>query len=441
MIVPMLMRIGSAVVRMDGIGGVSTEEEFRNRGYSRRVMETAVQQMRQGDAALSTLFGIEDFYQKFGYETTGPEYTVVLPLADAAMPTRSPHGWRFRPLITDDMPAVTRLYHANTRRATGALVRHDAGDDPSETDRLAGVNPDARKIGLRAWNRLRAVAVDPGRTPAACSSTSGAGSRPTPGSAPTGGWASAGVTSLAPSISPRGWPRMPRRPITCSRHAGPGPAKQEAIAIRWRWRFRRKVRSPWPRHTRVGRCSVSTPEAATSWGGCSTSAACCGSCCPSWRRECVRLACRSRAASPFRTDEGEAEIVLTENDVLVDGGADREITVELPQTALARLCLGGFDPTDVLARLPTPPDPEVEGVLRVLFPRRMPHLPDGPILRTSSVALAPASRSLCSLCNLRHCRLLRRRAAPGRTASSGDADSCHPEARGISSFCGVRTRT
>ena len=60
------------------------------------------------------------------------------------------------------MPAVMWLYHANTRRATGALVRHDAGDDPSETERLAGVNPDARKIGLRAWNRLRKIAVEPG---------------------------------------------------------------------------------------------------------------------------------------------------------------------------------------------------------------------------------------------------------------------------------------
>src|SRR3954462_1215842 len=162
-IVPMLMRIGAAVVRMDGIGGVRTEEEFRNRGYSRRVMETAVQQMRRGDAALSTLFGIQDFYQKFGYETTGPEYTVVVPLADAAAPTRSlPHGWRFRPLTVDDMPAVKWLYHANTRRATGALVRHDAGDDPSETERLAAVNPDSRKIGLRAWNRLSTIATEPG---------------------------------------------------------------------------------------------------------------------------------------------------------------------------------------------------------------------------------------------------------------------------------------
>src|SRR5215204_5909931 len=162
-IVPMVMRIGAAVVRMDGIGGVSTEEEFRNRGYSRRVMETAVQQMRRGDAALSTLFGIEDFYQKFGYETTGPEYTVVLPLEDTGTPTRAlPRGWRFRPLTVGDMSAVKWLYHANTRRATGALVRHDAGDEPSETERLAGVNPDAQKIGLRAWNKLQVIAVEPG---------------------------------------------------------------------------------------------------------------------------------------------------------------------------------------------------------------------------------------------------------------------------------------
>src|SRR5215204_413093 len=158
-IVPMVMRIGAAVVRMDGIGGVGTEEGFRNRGYSRRVMERAIEEIRRGDAALSTLFGIEDFYQKFGYDTTGPEYTVVLPLADTAAPAHSlPRGWQFRPLTADDMPAVKWLYHVNTRRATGALVRHDAGDDSSETERIAGVNPDARKIGLRAWNRLQAIA-------------------------------------------------------------------------------------------------------------------------------------------------------------------------------------------------------------------------------------------------------------------------------------------
>ena len=76
----------------------------------------------------------------------------------------------------------------------------------------------------------------------------------------------------------------------------------------------------------------------------------------------------------FRTDEGEAAIVITADDVLVDGGANGGLIVELPQTALARLCLGGFDPADVLARLPNRPDQEVEALLQVLFPRRAPHI-------------------------------------------------------------------
>jgi hypothetical protein len=93
------------------------------------------------------------------------------------------------------------------------------------------------------------------------------------------------------------------------------------------------------------------------------------------------LAARMRSARlpfqgrlTFRTDEGEAAIVFTADDVLVDGGANGGLVVELPQTALVRLCLGGFDSADVLARLPIRPDREVEALLRVLFPRRAPHI-------------------------------------------------------------------
>jgi len=67
-VIPMFMRIGEAVVRMDGIGGVETDEAFRNRGYMRTVMETCVEIMAAGDGAMSTLFGIQDFYPKFGYQ-------------------------------------------------------------------------------------------------------------------------------------------------------------------------------------------------------------------------------------------------------------------------------------------------------------------------------------------------------------------------------------
>jgi GNAT superfamily N-acetyltransferase len=371
-IVPMLMRIGAAVVRMDGIGGVSTEEEFRNRGYSRRVMETAVQQMRQGDAALSTLFGIEDFYQKFGYESTGPEYTVVLPLADAATPTRSlPHGWRFRPLIADDMPAVMRLYHANTRRATGALVRHDAGDDPSETERLAGVNPDARKIGLRAWNRLQGVAVELRED--ACRVLVDERGR---------------IAAYA-WFGANWWMGVRRRDLPGAFHVAEGMARDAEAADNLLAACR-----TWAGEARSDCDSVALaipPEgpAAAYEGGQMLGVYTRGGNFMGrvldvgrlLRQLLPELAARVRSARlpfqgclTFRTDEGEVAIVIREDDVLVGGGASGGLVVELPQTALARLCLGGFEPADVLARLPNRPNAEVEAVLRVLFPRRMPHI-------------------------------------------------------------------
>jgi hypothetical protein len=377
--VPMLIRIGAAVVRVDGIGGVGTEEEFRNRGYSRRVMEMSVEQMRQGDAALSTLFGIQDFYQKFGYETTGPEYTVLVPLADDSAGRRSlPSTWRFRPLTADDMPAVMRLYHANTRRATGALVRHDGGDDPTETERLADVNPDARKIGLRAWNRLRTIAVDPGEDDCrvlvdgsgriaayawfGANWWMGVRRRDLPGAfhiaeamardtesadallAACRTWAAESgndCESIALAIPPEG-------PVTWAAAYEGG----EMLATYTRGgEFMGRVLD-------VGRLLRQLrPELAARV-----------------RSSRLPLALRAPGRLTFRTDEGEAAIVITEDDVVVNDGAHGGLVVELPQTALARLCLGAFDPADVLARLADKPVPEAADLLRLLFPRRMPHI-------------------------------------------------------------------
>ena len=157
-IFPYLMRIGEAVVRMDGIGGVATGEEYRYRGYSRRVMEAAVELMRGGDAALATLYGIQDFYPKFGFATCGPEYTVILPPDDRdASVAALPEGWAFRPFAPEDLPAVMDIYDANTRRATGAIVRHAVADEAS----LVNANAAALKVSGRAWETLPQLAAGP----------------------------------------------------------------------------------------------------------------------------------------------------------------------------------------------------------------------------------------------------------------------------------------
>jgi hypothetical protein len=79
----------------------------------------------------------------------------------------------------------------------------------------------------------------------------------------------------------------------------------------------------------------------------------------------------------FVTDEGaaavrlgSAEAALVESVEPSDGDS---IEVALPQTALARLALGGYPPQDVLARIETP-GPLAAELIAALFPLRQPHI-------------------------------------------------------------------
>ncbi|HEV2124783.1 MAG TPA: GNAT family N-acetyltransferase, partial [Chloroflexota bacterium] len=120
-IVPFTIRIGDATVRMDGIAGVGTDEEHRNRGYARHILEAAVEHMRHGDAALTMLYGISDFYHRFGYTTAGPDHYIHLTHLERE--PSLPPGWTVRPLQPGDLPSVQRLYDLNTRHAVGVAVR------------------------------------------------------------------------------------------------------------------------------------------------------------------------------------------------------------------------------------------------------------------------------------------------------------------------------
>lgn len=67
---PLRLRIGRAQVRVGGIGDVYTEEKHRLQGHSARCRRHAVERMRQDGFDLSLLFGIPDFYHRFGYATS-----------------------------------------------------------------------------------------------------------------------------------------------------------------------------------------------------------------------------------------------------------------------------------------------------------------------------------------------------------------------------------
>ncbi len=123
LVVPMVLQLGAARVRMDGIGGVETPEPHRNQGYSRRVLEAAVDFMRAGDAPLATLYGIPHYYPKFGFATLGPEWTISPLRLDERH--ELPGGFASRPGAPGDLGAIQRLYREETASQYGALVRDD----------------------------------------------------------------------------------------------------------------------------------------------------------------------------------------------------------------------------------------------------------------------------------------------------------------------------
>lgn len=376
-IIPMLMRIGTAVLRMDGIGGVETNEEVRNRGFSRRLMETAVERMTAGDASLSTLFGIQDFYQKFGYDTTGPEFTVSLPVVEeGSTPISLPPGWRFRPLAEADLPSLMRLYHANTRSATGALVRNDNGDDPAETERLLICDPNARKIGLRAWNRLLNLITEPGED--ACRVLLD----------PAGE-----IAAYAWCGDRNWWMFVRRRDQPDAFHlaeamAGDATAADALLAACRLWATEAGEHSKEVAFAIPPQGPLAA--AATYQGGSISAVYTRGGdfmgrvlnlerlieqMLPEFSALARNTPLSFHGRLTFETELGSASLHLGPAGASPDGatGTDRLI-VSLPQAVLARLCLGGFDPGDVLARLPDPPEPRVHPLLLTLFPQRHPHI-------------------------------------------------------------------
>src|SRR5947209_715435 len=114
------MRVGSAVVRMGGIGGVGTEREYRMRGLSRRVMENSTRWMAAEGYDCATLFGIRDFYDRFGYAPCMLVPRFEIRTRDAE---RASASLTVRPYEEGDRGAVRAIYEAGSAGLTGTLCR------------------------------------------------------------------------------------------------------------------------------------------------------------------------------------------------------------------------------------------------------------------------------------------------------------------------------
>ena len=123
----MPMRMGSCEVLMGGIGGVWTHQRHRKRGYASIVMEDAVRWMREHAFDVSVLFGIGDFYWRWGFITTLASTTVGVPTRHAETVKRTARPRKFR---KRDLVAAMRLFNRDNARRTGSLVRRKSSWTP-----------------------------------------------------------------------------------------------------------------------------------------------------------------------------------------------------------------------------------------------------------------------------------------------------------------------
>ncbi len=363
-IVPFHLRIGDAVVRMDGIAGVGTDEAHRNRGYSRLVLEATVAWMKQGDAAISMLYGIPDYYPKFGYATAGPDYFTRCFVSEDATPL--PHGWTAEPCVEADLPDLKRLYEESVRHAVGAAVRPESGgvwaslppSEPSEedepTDQCEVVRDASRRARAYLWQGSRfwyirtnlksryADALVIGE--AVADSLEAAEAL----YAVCERWAREEAVQRGEAV---------KSVVVCGAPEGP-----MAGAARFRWATLEQRFAPAAESMalvlNLRRLMESLlPELNARWRTAGLAFT------GDFRLETMEEAVTLRITP-------EAITLASEGDATRSAAA----TLTLSQETMARLIFGAFRPEDLLALLPAPPSAVVTDLVCALFPERHPYM-------------------------------------------------------------------
>jgi GNAT superfamily N-acetyltransferase len=177
-------RIGPCVVRMGGIAGVSTHEDHRFKGYSRRVMLNSLRWMRREGYDVSMLYGITGFYPKFGFATAFPKVVFAMPVKEAERAAEAGKAFRFVDFAPGHLSAVLKMYHANNASRTGVTLRDPKIWRPFRKgvewrhDVMAKVALDARgkAVGYLAWDvEMEAAVTEVGfATPAVFPALAGA---------------------------------------------------------------------------------------------------------------------------------------------------------------------------------------------------------------------------------------------------------------------------
>ena len=127
-IIPRRMRFRDTVAPVAAIAGVRVKPTRRGQGYSRALMEAALDYMRRQGYAVSLLFGIPGFYHRFGYAN------VLVSKSDAWVKTAAAEslkaGLAVREAKPSDGEALLAIYDAANTGRTGTFERRASAFSP-----------------------------------------------------------------------------------------------------------------------------------------------------------------------------------------------------------------------------------------------------------------------------------------------------------------------
>lgn len=118
-VVDVTVRAWGAELRSAGVAGVGTPEPHRLKGYARRLMEMCERFAADRGYEIGTLFGIPDFYHRFGYATVCPEHEIRIDLE-----TEGPAA-SLEDIRSSDWDAIARMCNAAYGSLDGSVVRRE----------------------------------------------------------------------------------------------------------------------------------------------------------------------------------------------------------------------------------------------------------------------------------------------------------------------------
>jgi predicted acetyltransferase len=122
------IRIGEARLKMGGLGWVTTAGHHRHKGIARELIRDTLHYMHEQHYHVSMLFGIPNFYHRFGFVSTLADYVTSLPLreTDGLEDAREARQWREREGKPGDIPAMVRIHNSNDTDTACSVLRSAA---------------------------------------------------------------------------------------------------------------------------------------------------------------------------------------------------------------------------------------------------------------------------------------------------------------------------